>query len=71
MLECDVRGFDNYRVVQHTVLENDDLKTVNTAKQPNAVVPHDGGDAVLRDGWVQATLPKLSWNVIRLQSVKA
>ncbi|MNN24205.1 Intracellular exo-alpha-(1-_5)-L-arabinofuranosidase [compost metagenome] len=71
LLECDVRGFDNYRVVQHTVLENDDLKTVNTAKQPNAVVPHDGGDAVLRDGWVQATLPKLSWNVIRLQSVKA
>ncbi|MNI97327.1 Intracellular exo-alpha-(1-_5)-L-arabinofuranosidase [compost metagenome] len=58
-------------MVQHTVLENDDLKTVNTAKQPNAVVPHDGGDAVLRDGWVQATLPKLSWNVIRLQSVKA
>lgn len=71
LLECDVRGFQNYQVVQHTVLENDDLKTVNTAKQPNAVMPHDNGDASLRDGWVQATLPKLSWNVIRLQTVMA
>ncbi|MNW39253.1 Intracellular exo-alpha-(1-_5)-L-arabinofuranosidase [compost metagenome] len=71
LLECDVRGFQNYQVVQHTVLENDDLKTVNTAKQPNAVMPHDNGDASLRDGWVQATLPKLSWNVIRLQTVLA
>lgn len=70
LLECDVRGFENYRVVQHTVLENDHLKAVNTAQQPNAVVPHDGGDAHLRDGWIQATLPKLSWNVIRLQGVK-
>ncbi|MNM97480.1 Intracellular exo-alpha-(1-_5)-L-arabinofuranosidase [compost metagenome] len=70
LLECDVRGFENYRVVQHTVLENDHLKAVNTAQQPNAVVPHDEGDAHLRDGWIQATLPKLSWNVIRLQGVK-
>lgn len=67
LLECDIRGFDNYRVIQHTILENGDVKAVNTAAQQDAVIPHDLGDAGVADGWMRATLPKLSWNVIRLQ----
>ncbi|WP_274361995.1 alpha-N-arabinofuranosidase [Paenibacillus thermotolerans] len=65
-LSCDVRSFEGYRVVEHIVLENDDLKAVNTAES-EAVKPHTGGDARMADGGVvEAVLPKASWNVIRL-----
>ncbi|MBO1005122.1 arabinosylfuranosidase ArfA [Pseudogracilibacillus auburnensis] len=66
LLECDVRNFEDYKVVEHIVLENDDLKQINTAKE-QAVIPHNGGDATADNGLVTASLPKLSWNVIRLK----
>ncbi len=65
-LECDVRGFAGYSVAEHIVLENDDLKAVNTEDHPNRVVPHNGGNAAVEAGHVTAALPKASWNVIRL-----
>lgn len=65
-LEGDVRGIRGYRVLEHLVLEHDDPMAKNTAEQPNEVVPHNRGDADLADGRLTATLPKLSWNVIRL-----
>ncbi len=64
-LECDVRSFENYRVIEHIVLENDDLKAVNTADEEK-VKPHNGGGAQVIDGIVHASLSKASWNVIRL-----
>ncbi len=66
LLEADIRNFDGYRVLEHIVLENDDLKQVNTATN-QAVAPHTGGDAKNDNGHVTASLPKLSWNVIRLK----
>ncbi len=68
-LECDVRSFENYQVLEHIVLEHDDLKAVNTAEQ-EAVTPHNRGNAVIQDGRVQAELSKHSWNVIRLGARK-
>jgi len=65
MLECDVRSFESYRILEHIVLENNDVKAVNRNGH-EAVKPHTGGDAELRDGYVLAHLPKASWNVIRL-----
>ncbi len=65
-LECDLRSFAGYTVAEHIVLENADLKAVNTEDNPNNVVPHNGGDAKLEAGTVTAGLPKASWNVIRL-----
>jgi alpha-N-arabinofuranosidase len=65
-LDCDIRGFADYRVVEHIVLENSDLKAVNTAAEPDRVVPHTGGNAEVRDGIVQTSLAPKSWNVIRL-----
>lgn len=65
-LECDVRGFEEYRVLEHIVLEHDDLKATNTA-DAERVKPHSGGNAVCRDGFVHARLAKASWNVIRLR----
>lgn len=65
LLECDVRHFDDYRVIEHIVLEHENVKQTNSA-QSSPVVPHRNGDAQLSAGKVSATLPKLSWNVIRL-----
>ncbi|ANS76664.1 alpha-N-arabinofuranosidase [Paenibacillus yonginensis] len=69
-LTCDVRGFEGYGVAEHIVLQSDDLKAVNSADQER-VKPHSGGDASLQDGYVQALIPKASWNVIRLAKTKA
>ncbi|OQP24143.1 alpha-N-arabinofuranosidase [Geobacillus zalihae] len=65
LLECDVRSFEDYRVIEHIVLEHENVKQTNSA-QSSPVVPHRNGDAQMSAGKVSATLPKLSWNVIRL-----
>ncbi|MFC3345497.1 arabinosylfuranosidase ArfA [Paenibacillus abyssi] len=65
ILDCDIRSFPGYSVIEHIVLENDDLKAANTL-EIERVKPHTGGDSSARDGLLQAQLPKHSWNVIRL-----
>jgi alpha-N-arabinofuranosidase len=65
-LECDVRSFEGYKIVEHIVLENDNVHAVNTKGNPNNVQPHNNGDAKIVDGMIEANLSKLSWNVIRL-----
>lgn len=67
LLECDLRQFAGYRVVEHIVLEHPDLKARNTAANPTNVVPHTGGLAKVEEGRLLAPLPKLSWNVVRLK----
>ncbi|MDQ0091961.1 alpha-N-arabinofuranosidase [Paenibacillus anaericanus] len=71
LLECDIRGFEDYRVIQHSILENGNVKAVNNVYQQDAVIPHDGGDAKVVEGWIHASLPNLSWNMIRLQKTFA
>ncbi|MDY0093791.1 MAG: alpha-N-arabinofuranosidase [Candidatus Vecturithrix sp.] len=63
---CDLRGFGAYTISEHLVLEHTDLKATNTADNPDHVKPHNNGDAAVRGTNVKASLPKLSWNVIRL-----
>jgi alpha-N-arabinofuranosidase len=65
-LEGDMRGTDGFIVVDHIVLEHEDSLARNTPDRPREVVPHAGGDAAIADGRLSATLPRLSWNVIRL-----
>ncbi|WP_243154875.1 alpha-N-arabinofuranosidase [Clostridium thermarum] len=65
-LECDIRNFEGYRVVEHIVLHNDDVNAVNTEANPFNVVPSNSGDAKIINGIVTANLSNLSWNVIRL-----
>ncbi|MFE0420868.1 alpha-L-arabinofuranosidase C-terminal domain-containing protein, partial [Streptomyces tendae] len=65
LLECDLRSFEGYKVIEHIVLENDDIKQTNSARA-EAVKPHTNGDAAISGGQLAAMLPKLSWNVIRL-----
>ncbi len=67
-LEGDLRAFPNYRVIEHTTLTHSDLKATNTAEHPNNVSPRANGNAQVSDGRLHATLPRASWNVIRLST---
>jgi alpha-N-arabinofuranosidase len=65
-LECDLRSFGDLHIIEHIVLENEDLKATNTASNEK-VAPHIGGRSTIDQGTVTAKLAKHSWNVIRLQ----
>ncbi|WP_202914601.1 arabinosylfuranosidase ArfA [Paenibacillus antri] len=66
--EADLRSFGACNLIEHLVLENDDLKAVNTASAPDNVRPHANGNASVDGSRVLATLGKASWNVIRLRT---
>lgn len=66
--EADLRSFPACTVVEHLVLENVDLKAVNTAAAPGRVAPHAQGNAKSDGSRVTARLAKASWNVIRLRT---
>jgi alpha-N-arabinofuranosidase len=68
-LDCDIRSFSGYRVEEHIILEHEDVRASNTMENPNRVFPHNKGNAKLDNGLLAATLPKLSWNVIRLSQI--
>ncbi len=65
-LSMDLRQFADYRIVGHTVLQDEDLYAVNTEAEPNRIVPKDCGNAAASDGRLEATLSHKSWNMIRL-----
>ncbi len=69
-LTADLRSFGDkpLTLIEHLVLENPDRKAVNTPDDPNRVTPHANGNAKMDNAnWLTATLPKLSWNVIRVR----
>ncbi len=65
-LEIDLRDFAGASLIEHIVLEHSNLKAVNTAADPNQVIPHINGTTEVLDMRAVATLRKCSWNVIRL-----
>jgi len=66
--EADLRSFGACTLIEHLVLENDNLKAVNTAAAPDNVRPHANGNASVDGSRVNALLGKASWNVIRLRT---
>lgn len=66
-LQVDLRSFGEVKVLEHLVLEHEDLKAVNTLEQPQQVLPHNQGNARADGSRVEARLGKASWNVIRLE----
>jgi alpha-N-arabinofuranosidase len=64
-LECDIRSFPEYAVIEHIVLENENLKAVNSIAGQD-VKPHSGGQSTVKDSLLEARLAKHSWHVIRL-----
>lgn len=65
-ITIDVRSFEDYQIVEHIVLENDDMKATNTVVEEK-VKPHSHGSSLLKEGILDARLSKSSWNVIRLK----
>ncbi|ULO06138.1 alpha-N-arabinofuranosidase [Paenibacillus sp. 19GGS1-52] len=65
LLKCDVRGFEGYSLIEHIVLQHDDLLAVNTATEEK-VKPARATGTVCKDGFVETLISKASWNVIRL-----
>lgn len=64
-LTTDVRSFEGYRLLEHIVLENDDLKAVNGFANEK-VAPKNTNQSALDAGTLTSMLHKASWNVIRL-----
>lgn len=67
-LDINVSSFEDYHLKEHIVLENENLKAVNTVFKED-VKPHNKGKSQLKDGFVEAVLTKASWNVIRLKKM--
>jgi alpha-N-arabinofuranosidase len=67
-IEGDLRAFSRYGVIEHSTLTHHDLDACNTQDHPDQVVPHQNGDARSENGTLRATLPRASWNVIRLSA---
>jgi alpha-N-arabinofuranosidase len=64
-MTIDMRSFEGYRVLEHTVLECDDLQAVNGPFNQK-VAPKETSQSVIDGGIVTSKLNKASWNVIRL-----
>ena len=65
VMDIDLRSFEGYSFKEHIVLENDDMKAVNTASS-QAVTPSVVNDRTVKDADAfRSKLTKSSWNVIR------
>jgi len=65
-LTCDLRQFEGYKVKEHIVLHNEDLKAENTEANKNNVTPVTFDVSKLDGGILNSVLKHKSWNVIRL-----
>ena len=65
-VDIDIRSFEDFEIVEHVVLENDDPKAVNTFTNEQ-VKPHRNGESFIEDDRLVGILPKMSWNMIRLR----
>jgi alpha-N-arabinofuranosidase len=66
VLEGDLRTFPGYRIVEHIAMHHDDPRARNTHCNPDVVTPARLPVARQSDGQLRITLPRFSWNVIRL-----
>lgn len=69
-LSCDLRSLEITRLLEHIVLTNPDMKAVNSAMNPNNVVPTNIEGTNLVDGYVNAVIKKATWNVLRFSTEK-
>ena len=65
-LTTDVRSFEGYRVLEHIVMENEDLKATNSLLGEKVYPVNADDRSKLDGGVVTSVLKKATWNVIRL-----
>lgn len=66
-LEVKLDSFENLEAIEHLTLDGPDLKITNTFDHPNRVKMRNLDLPVVDGNKVNVTLPKLSWNVIRIK----
>lgn len=66
LIECDLRQFQGYQVIEHLVLTHEDLKAVNTEEHPSNVTP-TFGEAKIEENRLNAPFMRQSWNVVRMK----
>ncbi len=64
-IKFDLRSFEGLSRIEHIYLHNDDVKAVNTEKDPEKVIPAKGSTGTVMDGKAVVRVMPLSWNVIR------
>ena len=62
----DLRQFADYKIVEHIIMHDDDLKAVNTEADPYRIKPEVAGKSQIDNGILTALMQNKSWNVIRL-----
>lgn len=65
-ITVDLRQYQDYQIVEHTMLHHDDLKAVNTEQNPCEVQPVAAHSAKIENGILTALFSKKSFQVIRL-----
>ena len=65
-ITLDLRQYEGYKVVSHSVLNSEGLRDTNTEAEPNKVAPH-AGNAKIEDGILNAVLENHSYNCIVLK----
>lgn len=65
---ADIRSFGDSKLIGHLVLENNDLKAVNSSSEEK-VAPSTSNETKVDGGEVTSVLHPASWNVIRISLV--
>lgn len=63
MVNANLRSFGNVKVLEHVVLDGPDMNAINTFEEPEKVKPRN---VEVSSETLSFTLPKMSWNMIRL-----
>ena len=61
-----LEGFGEMKIVEHQIIQHDDLEATNTAENPDNVVPMKGENAVIENDRLTISLPPLSYSILRL-----
>lgn len=64
-VEINLGEFNNIKLLEHIVLENDKLEARNSATNPKNIVPKNITGEEVRDNTITVDMPKISWNVLR------
>lgn len=67
-IEVHLPGTSGYQLLEHIILADEDPQAVNTAANPQRLVPRLLTNGKLTNDFLTAELPPLSWNVIRLSA---
>lgn len=67
VLDAQFRSFGQVKVIEHLVMDGTNLDATNTFEAPDNVKPSQIDSTSKTGDHLEIKLPKMSWNMIRLQ----